>query len=90
MRLPELWQSIEADLVRARDTLPQSVQNDNSIRRYQEYIENNELELACDMLASFGESNPVSKQFWLALCDAATKMELQHQASLYEERGKSP
>jgi hypothetical protein len=77
MSLHELWKSIEADLVCARDTLPEPALN-------------NELEVACDTLASYGQDHPVNQVFWLALRDAATKMELPNQASLYEKYRESP
>jgi hypothetical protein len=90
MSLHELWESNEADLVRARDTLPESALNNDAVRRYEEYIDNNELELACDTLAPYGQDHPVNQVFWLALRDAATKMELPNQASLYEKYCESP
>lgn len=85
MSLQELWKSIEADLVRARETLPQSAEDSDAIRQYQEYIDHNELELACDMLASYGRDHLIDKEFWRALSDAASKMKLPTQASLYKE-----
>jgi hypothetical protein len=89
MSLHDLWKSIEADLVRARGTLPLSAETDDAVRQYQEYVDNNEFELACDMLAFYGQDQPVSKEFWLALRDASLKMEQQNQASRYEEKSES-
>lgn len=89
MTLHELWKLIEVDLQRARDTLPQSAQSADALRWYQEYMENNELELASDMLALYGQDHAVSKEFWVALHEAAKKMGLPNQANRYEECAKS-
>jgi hypothetical protein len=89
MELPKLWSLIEADLTRARGLLPSSVAGDQAIREFEEFIDHNELELACDMLEHYGEHNLVSAEFWLALHDAATKMQLADRASQYEKNAKS-
>jgi hypothetical protein len=89
MSLHDLWKSIEADLVRARCTLPVSAENSDAVRQYQEYVDNNEFELACDMLAFYGQDHPVSREFWLALRDAASKMENRNQAHRYQEHSES-
>jgi hypothetical protein len=41
---------------------------------YQDFLDENELELACDMLETYAQDQ-VTKEFWLALHDAATKMQ---------------
>ena len=84
MEFSGLWALIEQDLSRARDTLPGSALADPTIRQYQEFIDHNELELACDMLGYYGEHNMVSQDFWLALRDAAAKMQLADLASDFE------
>ncbi|MGA2374843.1 MAG: hypothetical protein ABSF72_04950, partial [Candidatus Sulfotelmatobacter sp.] len=67
MDLPKLWALIEADLTRARSMLPRSAADDPTIHEFEEFLDHNELGLACDMLAHYGEHNPVSVDFWLAL-----------------------
>jgi hypothetical protein len=84
MELRELWALIEADLSRARSTLPDIAANHNTIRQYQEFIEHNELQLACDMLETYAGDHPVSREFWQALRDAAIKMKLPDCAERYE------
>ena len=58
--------------------------NDKAISQYKEFLSHNELELACDMLESYAETHSVNKEFWLALRDAADKMELYGRARRYE------
>ncbi len=86
MNLWDLWKLIEADLVRARNTLPDSAVSDRDVQEYQEFLDHNELELACDMLEAYAEEHPVTREFWLALRDAATKMELSEHVQRYEGR----
>ena len=80
--LIELWKKIGADLRRARGTLP--TEHDNLLREYQEFLDHNELELACDILEAYADEHPVSREFWLALRDAAVKMQLHDRASRYD------
>jgi hypothetical protein len=84
MDLPKLWAQIRADLEQARSTLLNDAANDKTISQYEEFLSHNELELACDMLESYAESHRVTKEFWVALRDAATKMELHDRARRYE------
>jgi hypothetical protein len=81
--LQSLWTQIRADLERARETLAQPDSSDQAIREYEHFLENNELELACDMLETYAEVHPVSKEFWIALRDAATRMQLLDRAKRY-------
>jgi hypothetical protein len=76
MELPELWRLIKTDLVKARNTLPDGSASCDTIRRYQEFLDHNELELACQMLVAYAEDHQVTKGFWLAVADAAKKMML--------------
>jgi hypothetical protein len=76
MDLSELWVFIEADLARARNTLPEDALKHEAVRNYQEFLDHNELELACDMLEAYANEHPVKNEFWLALSDAATRVEL--------------
>ena len=84
MDLPKLWAQIRADLEQARITLLNDAANDKLMSHYEEFLSHNELELACDMLESYAESHRVAKEFWVALRDAATKMELYDRARRYE------
>ena len=86
----ERWKAITADLVRARATLPEGAASHKAVRLYQEFIDNNELGLACDMLEGYAEECPMNKDFWLALRDAAMKMQLPDQASRYEAYANEP
>jgi hypothetical protein len=88
MDLPKLWALIETDLGRARSTLPDDALSHNAIRDCQEFLNHNELELACDMLEAYAEDHEVSREFWLALRDAAIKMQLP-KATRYEAHAKS-
>jgi hypothetical protein len=80
----ELWKAITADLVRARATLPEGAASHQAVCLYQDFIENNELGLACDMLEQYAEECPANSDFWLALRDAAMKMQLPDRVSRYE------
>jgi hypothetical protein len=89
MDLPKLWARIRADLEQARSTLLNDTANDKVISQYKEFLSHNELELACDMLESYAETHIVNKEFWLALRDAAAKMELYDRARRYERFANS-
>ena len=86
--LPKLWVSIRADLQRACNLLPGSSEDLKSLRQYHEYVEHNELDLACDALEESAKDRPVSSDFWLALRDAAQKMGLDGNATRYEKLAK--
>jgi hypothetical protein len=85
MNLPTLWEQIRTDLTRARQTLPSNAGDHDAIRQYEEFLNHNELELACDMLEFYAEKHSVGAEFWIALRDAAEKMELSDRARRYEE-----
>ncbi len=80
MDLPQLWALTGGDLMRARSTLPGSAANHEAIQQYEEFLGHNELELACDMLEEYARDQPVSREVWLALRDAAARMELEERA----------
>ena len=84
MDLPNLWTQIRTDLQRARNTSPSNATDDAAISEYEEFLNHNELELACEMLELYAESHAVSKEFWIALRDAAAKMELSDRTRKYE------
>jgi hypothetical protein len=88
--LPKLWESIKVDLRRARNLLPNSSEDQHSLSRYYEFIEHNELELACDELEGSAKDRAVSGEFWLALRDAAKKMQLYEHAARFEKRAEMP
>ena len=90
MDLPKLWTQIRADLEQARNTLLNDAANDKTICQYEEFLGHNELELACDMLESYADGHTVNKEFWLALRDAAAKMELYDRVRKYENFANSP
>ena len=83
-RYLNLWALIESDLTRARNTLPNATASDTVILQFHEFINNNEFELACDMLDAYSEEHLVTKDFWIALRDAAIKMQLPDRARRYE------
>jgi hypothetical protein len=85
--LPKLWESIKADLRRARNLLPNCSEDQHSLSRYyEEFLEHNELELACDAFEDSAKGRAVSGEFWLALRDAAKKMRLDEHAARFEKR----
>ena len=84
--LRKLWSQIEADLRRAAGLLPSSAAADRAVIEYREYLDHNELELACDMLETYAEDHLVPDDFWSALADAAEKMKLADRASYYRGR----
>jgi hypothetical protein len=49
--LPKLWTLIRADLAKAQNTLSANAASHKALAEYQEFLDHNELELACDMLA---------------------------------------
>ena len=79
--LPKLWALVKADLLRARNLLPTAGDDSPGLRRYSEFLEHNELELACDALEDSAKDCTVSSDFWLALRDAASKMHLEENAA---------
>ncbi len=88
--LPKLWALIKADLCRARSLLPISDDDGQSLAQYYEFLERNEFELACDALEEAAKDRVVSTQFWLALRDAAEKMQLRENANRYKKRVERP
>ncbi|HWA93008.1 MAG TPA: hypothetical protein VG844_00300 [Terracidiphilus sp.] len=86
MNLRDLWTAIESDLEHARQMLPKDAGRSDAIKQYHEFIEHNELELACDALESYADKNPVPGAFWIALRDAAIKMGLPENAARFGMR----
>jgi hypothetical protein len=88
VELQRLWKLIEADLLCAHNWLCEGAANDPSIKQFREFIQHNELELACHALADFGRAHRVGTEFWVALRDAATKMMLPDMVAEYEGHAK--
>jgi hypothetical protein len=86
--LSNLWVLIRADLLRARNLLPHSSDTLPSLGQFCEFLEHNELELACDALEESAKDHAVSSEFWLALRDAASKMRLDENAARYQSRAE--
>jgi hypothetical protein len=61
--LNSLWTLIKTDLVRARSTLPDDAANHKAIRNYQDFLDHNELELACDMLEAYAKDHGSAENF---------------------------
>lgn len=87
--LIELWSKIQADLKRARSLLPHEAERDVSVREFEMLLGSNELSLACDALEACASEHAVPRDFWLALRDAARKMDLHDRAHDYGSRAHS-
>ena len=74
----------------ARNLLPHSVEDQQSLAQYYEFLEQNELELACDALEESAKDRVVSTEFWMVLRDAAIIMQLQENAARFEKRAEKP
>ena len=59
-RRPEKWRRDQAASHKA-------------VVQYEEYLNHNEVEPACDMMEACAEGQKVHKEFWLALGDAAAR-----------------
>ena len=70
--------------------LLKSSKDPQDLAHYYEFIEHNELGLACDALEEAATGRAVSSQFWLALRDAAKKMQLDDYVTRYERRAEKP
>ena len=86
--LLKLWTSVRADLLRARSLLPNSSDDLPSLQQFSEFLEHNELGLACDALEESAKDHVVSTEFWLTLHDAASKMHLGENAARYRTRSE--
>lgn len=89
MDLRDVWKLIKADLERAYSTLPAECVSDQAVIEYQDFLDHNELELACDMLEAYAEVHPVPREFWWALFDAAEKMKLSKKADRFRSHAES-
>jgi hypothetical protein len=88
MDLPKLWTLIKADLAKARNSLPADAASHKALAEYQNFLDHNELQLACDMLEGYAEDQKVTKVFWLALRDAAARMELSDRERRYQRHAE--
>lgn len=76
--LRESWKRTEAHLCRAHESA-----GSPPLENFHGYLDHNELELAADVLADFGdERGDLSQAFWEALKDAYENMEREHRAVL--------
>lgn len=64
--------------------------SDPHLRQYYEFVEHNELELACDALEDAATGRAVGSEFWVALRDAAKKMQLDEHVARYELCAEGP
>jgi len=88
MDLRNQWALIRADLERAANTLPKNASGHEAVRQYREFLDHNELELACDTLEQYARENNAGKEFWCALGDAAAKMQLIDHLARYQEQAR--
>ena len=84
--LERSWSVTRAHLGNARALLPSALHEfpmieEGSLVQFEEYLENNELELALDELAGLGENNECPRAFWGELVAAAENMGLVGRAS---------
>ena len=82
--LLKLWRTIEEDLGRARQLLPETAIGAAAAMQFQEFLDHNELGLACSALEDCGIDHSPRSKFWLALRDAAAKIGLSEQAEKYQ------
>jgi hypothetical protein len=80
----KLWRAIETDLARARQLLPEAAISAVAAVQFQEFLDHNELGLACSALEDCGIDRSPGSKFWLALRDAAARMGLSEQAEKYQ------
>ena len=57
-----------------------------SVKRYREWLDHNELELALDELEALAEINAVQRAFWESMLSAADEMKLTDHAERYREK----
>lgn len=75
--LRRLWASIRYDFEAARKLLPQTPnERQGSLARLEEWLDQNELELALYELERLGEDNDVTPAYWQALASAADRMDM--------------
>ena len=57
-----------------------------SVKRYREWLDHNELELALDELEALAEVNAVQRAFWESMLSAADEMKLTDHAERYRAK----
>lgn len=82
--LLDLWSAVCHDFDVARGFLPkQPIEKEGNVERLNEWLEQNELELALDELEMLGDDNRSPTEYWQALASAAARMGLgEHQSRL--------
>lgn len=86
-RLVKKWKAIEIQLVLAAEFLlePDRFElEQKGLKDYQEYLRENELELAMDELAVIAKEHGAKSGFWRRLQKTASNMELQNKVEEYE------
>jgi hypothetical protein len=91
MNLEESWNITRQHLEAARSLLPSDLEEDAEfgiLKRFDEWLYHNELELALDELEGLGELNGCTTAYWKELLAAAENMKLQKQGVRYKAKLK--
>ena len=86
----KLWQAIKGDLARARQLLPEAAISAAAAMQFQEFLDHNELGLACSALEDCGIDHSPRSKFWLALRDAAQVVLIEVQRELHAAQYPNP
>jgi hypothetical protein len=78
------WERTRGHLARAWILLPAG--DSESLNRYHEFLDHNELGLASEELEAVGGERRAPTAFWFALAEAATEMGLTNVADRYRQR----
>ena len=92
MNLHEHWAEVERELERARGYLPSELMENTTtgtLAQYEEFLAANELQLALEELEGVAEQSTCPPTFWVALKDAAERMELREHVSRYAQRAEA-
>jgi hypothetical protein len=82
--LPKVWALVKTACVGRGTCYQIPPRISRGLHRYYEFDEHNELELACDALEESTRDRAASREFWIALRDAATKIQPGENAVRYE------
>lgn len=89
IELETSWVRTSARLKNAFGQLPPSPvdgEEGGSVKRYLDFLDQNELELARDELEMLGEANDASSAFWEYLLEAAKEMKLTDRTVRYQKK----
>lgn len=84
--LKKQWKLTIAELESARGYIPLnelSIESRDHLHEYNEFLEQNELELALDMLEEIGENISLPEDFWRCVKKAAEIMGLESRYTFY-------